>query len=149
MRRRDEQPPGGDQISGNVSGRVTGQVVVGKNIDATQALGDAAVAAVTQAELEELRERFAWLREQVAAQAPPERRDAAVERVGELQQAVLDGDKPDLTTIQYVTRWFGANLPKLAGVVTGVVVHPIVGRLVERGGEMLADEFGRLVGGDG
>jgi hypothetical protein len=148
MRRRaDEQA--GDQISGTVSGRVSGQVAIGKQIEQRQALGDAAVAAVTQAELEELRGQFATLREQVAAQAPEERRAAAVERVDELEQAVLEGEKPDLTTIQYVTRWFGANLPKLAGVVTGVVIHPIVGKLVESAGEMLASDFRSLMGAEG
>jgi hypothetical protein len=149
MRRRDEQPPAGDQISANVSGPVSGQVVVGKQIEAHQALGDAAVAAVTQAELEQLRAAFAQLREQVAAQAPPERRDAAVERVGELERAVLDGDKPNLTTIQYVTHWFGDNLPRLAGLVTKVAVDPIVGQLVESAGEMLAGEFRQLMGDGG
>lgn len=139
--------PPGQQISGSVSGSVTGQVAIGSGIGQQQALGDAAVAAVTQAELQELRGSLAALREQVAAQAPPEQRAAAVERVDELEQAVL-AERPDVTTIRYVAQWFGRNLPKLAGVVTTVVVHPIVGKLVESAGEMLADDFRRLMGAD-
>jgi hypothetical protein len=137
----------GDQIHGTISGRISGQAAVGKGIEQRQTLGDAAVAAVTEAELAELRDAFAQLRAQVLAEAPADARTAAAERIDELEQAVV-AERPDLTTIQYVTRWFGARLPKLAGVVTGVVVHPIVGRLVESAGEMLAADFRRLVGGE-
>ena len=122
-------------------------MAIGSGIEQRQALGDAAVAAVTQAELQELHGVLAELRSQVAAQAPPEQRAAAVERVDELEQAVL-ADQPDVTTIRYVAQWFGRNLPKLAGAVTTVVVHPIVGRLVEAAGEMLAGDFRKLMGAD-
>jgi len=136
----------GDAVSGNVSvtGSVSGQVAVGKGIEQRQALGDAAVAAVTEAEREQVRLAFAQLHEQVAAAAPPEQRAAAVERVEELQEAVF-ADEPDLTTIQYVARWFRRNLPGLAGAVTGLVVHPLVGRLVQVAGDRLVE----LVGGEG
>jgi hypothetical protein len=43
--------------------------------------------------------------------------------------------------MEYVRQWFGRNLPKLAGVVGSVVVHPIVGALVQAAGETLAAEF--------
>jgi len=135
----------GDAVSGNVSvtGSVSGQVAIGKAIEQHQALGDAAVAAVTEAEREQVRLAFAQLREQVVAGAPPEQRAAAVERVEELQEAVL-ADEPDLNTIQYVARWFRKNLPSLAGAVTGLVVHPLVGRLVQVAGDRLVE----LVGGE-
>jgi hypothetical protein len=135
----------GDAISGNVNvtGANTGQIAIGTQIEQRQALGDAAVAAITEAEREQVRLAFAQLREQVAAQAPPEQRTAAVERVEELQETVFS-DKPDLTTIQYVTRWFRHNLPSLAGSVTSLVVHPLVGRLVQVAGDKLAE----LVGGE-
>lgn len=152
MRRRKDQQPAGGQVTINVSGSVTGQLAGGSDIQQNQASGEQAVVAATQvtpAELDQLRAAFEHLREQVAAQAPPERRDAAVERVGELEQAVLAGDKPDVTRIQTVTRWFGDNLPRLAGLVTKVAVDPIVGQLVESAGEMLADEFRGRVGADG
>jgi hypothetical protein len=136
----------GDAVSGNVNvtGSVSGQVAIGKGIEQRQALGDAAVAAVTEAEREQVRLAFAQLRDQVAAGAPPEQRTAAVERVEELQEAVF-ADEPDLTTIQYVTRWFRRNLPNLAGAVTGLVVRPLVGRLVQVAGDRLVE----LVGGEG
>jgi len=141
---RDERA--GDAIDANVSvtGSNAGQIAIGKQIEQRQALGDAAVAAVTEAEREQVRLAFAHLSEQVAAEAPPEQRAAAVERVEELHQAVF-AEEPDLTTIQYVTRWFRRNLPALAGSVTALVVNPLVGRLVQLAGDRLAE----LVGGEG
>jgi hypothetical protein len=135
----------GDAISGHVSvtGSNSGQIAIGRQIEQRQALGDAAVAAVTEAEREQVRLAFAQLREQIAAEAPPEQRAAAVERVEELQEAVF-ADEPDLTTVQYVTRWFRRNLPALAGSVTGLVINPLVGRLVHVAGDRLVE----LVGGE-
>ena len=63
----------------------------------------------------------------------------------ELEQAVTE-KKPDLSTMEYVRSWFLKNLPGLAGAVTSVVVHPIVGKLVEAGGDALVSEFRRRFG---
>lgn len=63
----------------------------------------------------------------------------------ELKEAVT-AEKPDLTTIEYVKGWFVKNLPDLAGAVTSVVVHPIVGKLVEAASDALAAEFRRRFG---
>jgi len=138
-----EQP--GEQISGSVhvTGAASGQIAIGKGIEQRQAIGDRAVAALSEAEREQVRLAFATLREQVAAQAPDERRGAAVERVGELEKAVF-ASRPDLTTVQYVTRWFRDNLPQLAGAVSGLVLHPLIGRLVQVAGDQLV----QLVGGE-
>jgi len=128
----------GDSISANISGNVSGgQVAVGKDIAQTQTVGD---VSVTDEELAQLRVAFSDLATQVEAQAPPERRAAAVERVAELEQAVL-ADEPDVSTIQYVGRWFRKNLPQLAGAVVSVVVNPIVGKLVGAAGDALVAEF--------
>lgn len=82
----------------------------------------------------------------MTAEAPPEQRDAALERVDELQDAVI-AQVPDLTTIAYVQRWFTRNLPKLAGAITGLIVHPLVGRVVESAGDLVAAEFRDRFGG--
>jgi hypothetical protein len=127
----------GDTISAQITGAVSGQVAVGKRIAQQQTTG---AADVTPDELAQLRQAFADLRADVAAQAPPERQAAAVERVEELEQAVL-AEEPDMTTIAYVGRWFKTNLPGLAGVVTGIVVHPVVGRIVGAAGNAIAAEL--------
>lgn len=128
----------GDTISANISGNVSGgQVAVGKDIAQNQTVG---TAAISTEEVAQLRAAFGALAAEVEAQAPPQRRAAAVERVAELEQAVL-ADEPDVTTIQYIGRWFRNNLPQLAGAVASVVIHPIVGKLVGAAGDALVAEF--------
>jgi len=131
-----------NNIKVKVGGDVSGQMAVGENIKqvSTKTTGN-----VTKAELEELHQLLATLRSKVEAEAQPDKKDAALERVEELEQAVAD-KKPDLSTMEYVRNWFIKNLPGLAGAVTSVVVHPIVGKLVEAGGDALVGEFRRRFG---
>ena len=140
-----EHDRGGDHISADISGDVGGQVGVGKAINQTQTVGAGAARTVTDAELAELRQAFAELRAQVSAEAPPERKGAAVERIDELEEAII-ADEPDLTTVDYVKRWFARNVPRLAGTVTGVIVNPIVGMLVGAAGDAVVREFQGIVG---
>lgn len=127
-------PPGGQSIQATIGGAVTSsQVAVGNANVQTQTV---TAAPVTDAELAEVRDLFAQLKEQIRAQAPVERRAAALERVEELEQAAL-ADEPDLTTIQYVGRWLQTNIPRVAGAVAGLLVHPTVGRLVGAAGDAL------------
>jgi len=129
-----------------ITGDVSGQVAVGEGITQVQAIG-AARPKVTEAGLAELRQAFAGLKARVEVDAPLEKREAALERVGELEEAVIAGE-PDLATMEYVNRWFARHVPGLAEAVTGVVVHPIVGKLVEAAGDGLAAEFRRRFGGE-
>jgi len=125
-----------------ITGDTSGQIAVGKNIRQSQQTG----SSITPAEIESFRELMSELRTKVATEAPADKKDAALERVQELEQAVAD-EKPDLTTMEYVKKWFGKNVPALAGTVASVVVHPIVGKLVEAGGDLLVQEFQRRFGG--
>jgi hypothetical protein len=127
----------GDRISGAVTGPVQGQVAIGKAIAQHQETGSMAIG-LTDAERAELDAVFAGLREQVAAAVPEADRPGAIERLDELQEAVV-ADKPDLTTIQYVKDWFVRKAPAAAGLVASVLIHPIVGQIVERAGGKLAD----------
>jgi hypothetical protein len=141
----NEQQKSGDTIQATISGSsISGQVAVGKNISQTQAIG-ATQPQATETELAQLHQLLADLKAQVEAQAAPAKKDAALERVGELEEAIT-AQEPDLTTMEYVNRWFAKHLPKLAGAVTSVVVHPIVGKLVEAAGDTLAAEFRRRFG---
>ena len=139
----DKPEKTGDVIHANISGSVSGQIGVGKDITQTQTIGER--LPVTDAEMAELRKMVAELKARVEAEAPPETKDAALERVDELEEAVT-AKEPDLTTMEYVKRWFTKNLPTLAGAVTGVVVNPIVGKLVEVAGEGLAAQFRQRFG---
>lgn len=138
MNTSDQSQP---SISANIAAQdISGQVVVGNQNTLSQQIGPSAEAIVTPAELEELRQQFQQLKQQIQAEASPDKQGAALERVEELEAAIT-AEKPDLTTIQYVKNWFGKHLPKLTGTLTGIVVNPIVGKLVEAAGEMAAVDF--------
>ena len=140
MNKKNRSPKG---IHVSVGGDVSGQLAAGENITqmSTKTAGE-----VTRAELDELNQLLAHLRSKVEVEAHPDKKDVALERVGELEGAIAE-EKPDLTTMEYVKNWFVKNLPGLAGTVTSVVVHPIVGKLVEAGGDALVEEFRRRFGG--
>jgi hypothetical protein len=122
-----------------ITGDVSGQVAVGEEITQAQTIG-AHRPEVTKTDLAEWRRMLAGLKAGVEAEAPPEKKDAALERVEELEEAIT-AREPDLATMEYVERWFVRHLPELAGRVTRVIVHPTVGRLVEAAGDALAAEF--------
>ncbi len=133
---------GGDYISGNITGNVSGQVAVGTNISQAHHTGPA--APLTEAERVELQDLFAALKAHVAAEAPDQQRTGAVERVEELEEA-LTAEAPDLGTAHYIKRWFLKNLPTAAGLITGVLVNPIVGKLVQSAGDVAAAELARVI----
>jgi len=132
-----------NKIKVTVGGDVSGQVAVGKNI---QQVSTKTTVVVTKAEIKELRRILRELRAKVENESQSDKKDAALEHVQELEQAITE-KKPDLSTMEYVRNWFVKNLPGLAGAVTSVVVHPIVGKLVEAGGDALVGEFRRRFGG--
>lgn len=137
----------GDQISADFTGAtVSGTVGVGKDIDQRQTVGSMSTQ-VSDVEIQQLRSAFDDVRAQVRAEAPPDKRDPALERIDELEAALVT-DKPDPATAGYVKGWFARNVPSIAGAVLSLVVHPVVGKLVEAGGDALVDQFGKLVGGD-
>jgi hypothetical protein len=138
----------GDDIRVTIGGSVQegGQVGIGRDISQSYArTHTGGVAAVTEADLAELRKAVEAVKAQIVAEVPPDQQTAALERVDELQEAVV-ADEPDLTTLQYVRKWFGKNLPKMAGSVTGLIVHPVVGKIVEAAGDLAARQFRDLFG---
>lgn len=80
-----------NKIEVTVGGDVSGQLAAGQNITqvSTKTTGE-----VTKAELEELRQLLATLPSKVEAEAQPDKKGAALERVGEFEQAVTE-KKPD------------------------------------------------------
>jgi hypothetical protein len=129
-------------VSANITGDVSGQVAVGQNINQSRT---EVHRAVTGDEMQELRQMLAQLKSKVEAEAPDDKKNAALERVDELGQAITE-KKPDLSTMEYVKNWFGKNAPSLAGSVVSVVVHPIVGKLVEAAGDVLTADFKKRFG---
>ncbi len=139
----EQQDFRGDHITGTVTGDVSGQVAIGKDISQTKISGPAS-ERLSEEELAELQQAFVELRAEVAARAPEQRKDPALARLDELEEAVT-AEEPDVTTIEYVKRWFAKNAPGIAGSVVGLLVNPIVGKLVQAAGDSVAAEFNRRV----
>jgi hypothetical protein len=106
-----KQTQGSDSITSNISGNISGNVAVGKNIFQTQNIG--AYREVTEEDRVALQQLLSTLTNQIEAEAPADKKDAALERVEELKEAITS-DKPDLTTMEYVRKWFGKNLPPIS-----------------------------------
>ncbi|MEV0261043.1 hypothetical protein AB0I49_06805 [Streptomyces sp. NPDC050617] len=123
---------------------VSGQVVVGRGntVSRVEAAGGPAVA-VTEEELASLRAEFARVRALVPTDEPEAER--AVGLLDELEEAVT-APEADLSTMEYVRQWFARRLPVLAGAVASLVIHPVVGRLVEAAGGRLVEEFNQRFG---
>jgi outer membrane murein-binding lipoprotein Lpp len=133
--------------SGNVvhvtfSGANSGQLVAGTGN--TAIFQQTAVhGPVTEADLTELRSAVDRVRDAVDAEPlAPAAAAKAREKLDDLEEAVTAAE-PDLSTMEHVRNWFGKNLPRLAGLVAGIVIHPVVGRLAEAAGDALATEFRR------
>jgi len=127
-----------------INGNTSGQVAVGDRITQTQSEIHYSIAPE---EMDELRQILKELRAKVEAMAEPEKKDSALEQVQKLERAVTK-KKPNLSKMESVRNWFGKNVPMLAGAVTSVIVHPIVGKLVEAGGDMMVKEFQGRFGAD-
>lgn len=136
----------GQDFDVSIGGSVSGQVAIGHDINQRYVRIQNAVPTVTEADLAELRRAVDAVKAQIIAEVPSEKQAAALERIDELQEAVV-AEKPDLTTLQYIRGWFGRNLPKLAGSITGLIIHPVVGKIVESAGDMAASQFRALFGG--
>jgi len=141
---RKPEQVGGDHIEITIGDYAT-NVAAGKDVRQVVA-GQQAQVQVTGADLAEVRKLFGELRKQVDAEAPPDMKNSALERVEELEEAVT-AEKPDLTTMEYVKKWFGKHLPQLAGAVVSVLVNPIVGKVVEAAGDIASEELRQRFGG--
>lgn len=114
-----ERERNGDQISAHISGPVSGQAAVGKDISQTQR--GTADKPLSAAERAELWQAIAELQARVTSEAPAEKRDDALSQVSELERAAV-GEKPNVSAISNIKNWFADNVPTLAGVVTEILV---------------------------
>ena len=132
--------------SGDISGSQVnfgeGNVMIQGNNNKVQ---QTTSTGISQAELKELQAAFADFRAQVEAGAPPDKKKETLQKADELQKAVLHG-KPDPSKMASVRDWFLKNAPGLAGAVTGMVVNPIIGKVVQAAGDLAVEEFKKLVG---
>jgi hypothetical protein len=131
-------------ININMTGNIPGQLAVGENIQQKQHI-QAVAGALTKLEQETLFALLETLKQKVASEAPLEQKDTALEKVTQLEET-LHTNEPDVSTMGHVKDWFVQNIPQLAGAVTGLIVNPLVGKLVEAAGETVAQDFKRRFG---
>jgi hypothetical protein len=137
-----------NNLSASFEGPVSGQVIIGSHNNQVQDQNPVS-RPVSEAERSGLRQEFSKVKDLIETQClEPGAKQAALERLNELEIAVLEGTPQvkTLSKMEYVRDWFIEQLPGIAGAVSGLVVHPIVGRLVEAGGDALAAEFKRRFG---
>jgi hypothetical protein len=128
-----EPRPRGDSIQVTFSGPMSGQFAVGNHNTQVQA----AAPALSDAELQRLREAFDQLQARVVAEAPPQHWDQAAEQIAKLERAVF-ADQPALDQIAAAPGWFERDTPRLASLVRDRVVHPVMDALGRSGGETTA-----------
>ena len=114
---------------------------IGEVRDSTVTIGDYNTVVqnnrISPEEAAELKSVFEGLRSEVAEKAPPEERDEALGKTAELEEAVV-APEPDPGRVKRVLGWFKEHAPELAGSVVSVVVHPLIGKIVEGAGEAIA-----------
>jgi hypothetical protein len=140
----EQQKPSvsGDYIEARIGDNAS-QVAVGKGI--VQKQGAEKDTEVTEQDLDQIRKLFTDLKDQIAKEAPPDKKDAALERVGEMESEITS-KKPSLTTLEYVRDWFAKNAPMLLGSVTSIVVNPLVGKVVQAAGDIAVSELKKRFG---
>jgi hypothetical protein len=118
------------------------QAVVGDYATVTQNVG------LTPKETAELRGVFDDLRSKVTERVPADKREGALDEAKELEAAIVT-DKPRPDRVRKALAWFRDNAPELAGAVVGIVVNPLVGKVVEKAGKGIADQFRDIAADEG
>ncbi len=136
----------GDQHHVSIGGSVGGHVVVGRDNTITSS-PVTTYPRPTEAELAVFKNAVNAAKTQAITSAPPEQALEAVEQLTEFHAAAT-AEKPDLSTMQRVRTWFVDHLPTMAGTVTGLLVHPVVGALVKSAGDAITAEFKERFGSE-
>ena len=162
--KREKDSPGPSiSIGGNVGGSVTvgdqnvvvnsvsqgGSVILSGGPVISQVFSQEQRATLsrvgTAGELQDLGERFQALDREIQKEVPSELQPEAKARAEQLK-AEAAREKPDPSVLSQVKGWFVENLPSLLGTVTGILTHPIVGKLVEAAGEYTLGQFRARLG---
>jgi hypothetical protein len=131
----------GDHFQISVGGSVGGNVVAGRN---NQIISSPVTNGVSPADLAAFKSAVEAVKAEAAKVAPETTAEASAQ-LDDLHTAAT-APTPDLNTFERVRNWFVTHLPTMAGAVTGLLVHPVVGALVKSAGDAVADEFRRRFG---
>jgi hypothetical protein len=141
MSKKDKSEPSNEIYIG---GDVSGPIAIGENISQTQSV-QAGPSGFTKQELTTISELIDGLKRQVSSEAPPDKRQPALERLSELEQTIT-AQEPDVATLAYVRNWFVKNIPQVADSVTELLANPIFGKVSGAAGAAIAHELKRRLG---
>lgn len=110
--------PGTTRILASIGGPVAGQVAVGGDIVQHQSVAGPAAGPIED-ERAELEAALAHLRERIRSVAAGRSAASALDRVDDLEAAVLDVP-PDAATIEHLEGWFAAKVPAVTDDVARV-----------------------------
>jgi hypothetical protein len=137
-----EQYLGPTQVTQTRIGDVSGQVAVGDGNVQTTTIGTPAPLAGSRADQDLVDALLNELKTTVAAAAPADKQDAALERLDEFAEALTERE-PDLATMEYVQSWFNRQVPALGEAISAILAHPAVRQRIAAAGDTIAAEFRR------
>lgn len=141
MKRSDEPA----SVSISVGGSNLGAIWSGNQNRVIINTKTGAATTLSPADVRELSATMTSLRDQIVAQVPAAQRDAALQQVDRLQEAILP--QPKVGRMAEVRDWFIKNAPAVLGALTAVFTNPVIGKIVEAAGEMAASAFRKRFGG--
>jgi hypothetical protein len=141
MKRADEPA----SVSISVGGNNLGAIWSGNQNRVIINTKTGAATTLSPGDIRELSATMTSLRDQIVAQVPLAQRDAALQQVDKLQEAILP--QPKVGRMAEVRDWFVKNAPAVLGAVTAVFTNPVIGKVVEAAGEMAASAFRKRFGG--
>ena len=164
MSGKRRQPRSNPSIS--IGGNVKGSVVVGDKNTVIGSVSKGATSVISagdigqvftesqssnlqnvgsREDLQSFVDMLSNFQQQIETTAPEQLQAASKEQAEKLKDQVTS-KKPDVTTIEKIKVWFAKNLPGMLGMLTGILTHPIVGKLVEAAGEYTLGQFRERLG---
>jgi len=132
----------GEAMSG-LSIQAVGDVFKDVSIKGIGALGrESTVTVLKQNEIDTVNRLFADLNSQLRSipGISEDKRSEAISKADELNSEIIQ-EKPELGKIEQLKGWLKDNVPEVAGAVTSLFVNPVVGKIVEKAGEMISERI--------
>lgn len=133
----------GAEQGGTASGvsiHAGGDVYKDVSIEGIGAVGrESIVTVLKQDEIETVNRLFVDLNSQLRSvpEISEDKRNKAISKAEELNKGIIK-EKPEPGKIEQLKGWLIDNVPEVAGAVTSLFVNPVIGRVVEKAGEMIS-----------
>lgn len=105
-----------NRISVNITGDVSGQIVIGNNNEVKKSI---AHLPPNSTNMKSLLRLLNDLKFRIQTEAPDDKKEDALEKANELANAIHEKNLY-LVDVGYVKKWFGENLPDLVELITRI-----------------------------